>query len=44
MVELANRVGEQALEFRNPNKLGKDKATWRACYDSVELAVLRKNV
>ena len=42
-VELANRVGEQALEFRNPNKLGKDKATWRACYDSVELAMLRRN-
>lgn len=42
--ELASRVGEQALEFRNPNKLGKDKATWRACYDSVELALLRRNV
>lgn len=42
-VELASRVGEQALEFRNPNKLGKDKATWRACYDSIELAVLRRN-
>lgn len=42
--ELASRVGEQALEFRNPNKLGKDKATWRTCYDSVELALLRRNV
>ncbi len=42
--DLASRVGEQALEFRNPNKLGKDKATWRACYDSIELAVLRRNV
>lgn len=42
--ELASRVGEQALEFRNPNKLGKDKATWRACYDSVELALLRRNM
>lgn len=42
--ELANRIGEQALEFRNPNKLGKDKATWRACYDSVELALLRRNL
>lgn len=43
-VDLASRVGEQALEFRNPNKLGKDKATWRACYDSIELAMLRRNI
>lgn len=42
--DLASRVGEQALEFRNPNKLGKDKATWRACFDSVELAVLRQKL
>ncbi|PIR98138.1 MAG: hypothetical protein COT89_00260 [Candidatus Colwellbacteria bacterium CG10_big_fil_rev_8_21_14_0_10_42_22] len=42
--DLASRVGEQALEFRNPNKLGKDKATWRACYDSVELALLKRNI
>ncbi len=42
--DLASRVGEQALEFRNPNKLGKDKATWRACYDSIELAVLRRGL
>lgn len=42
--DLASRVGEQALQLRNPNKLGKDKATWRACYDSVELAVLRRNI
>lgn len=42
--ELASRVGEQALGFRNPNKLGKDRATWRACYDSVELTMLRRNV
>lgn len=41
---LASRVGEQAIEFRNPNKLGKDKATWRACFDSIELAVLRRNM
>lgn len=43
-IELASRVGDQALEFRNPNKLGKDKATWRACYDSVELTLLRRNI
>jgi len=41
--ELAGRVGDQALEFRNPNKLGKDKATWRACYDAIELTMLRLN-
>ncbi len=42
--DLANRVGEQALKFRNPNQLGKDKATWRTCYDLVDIAVLRRNV
>jgi hypothetical protein len=42
--DLASRVGEQAIEFRNPNKLGKDRATWRACFDSVELATLRRNL
>lgn len=42
--ELSKRVCEQALEFRNPNKLGKDKATWRACYDAIELEVLRRNL
>lgn len=42
--ELAIRVGEQAIEFRNPNKLGKDNATWRMCYDVVELETLRRHI
>lgn len=37
--ELVLRVGEQAKEFRNPNKLGKDNATWGRCYDYVALEV-----
>lgn len=43
-VELASRVVEQALEFRNPNKLGKDNATWRLCYDLVEIETLKRNL
>ncbi len=40
--ELANRVGEQALGLKNPNKLGKDNSTWRACYDFVQLELLKR--
>ncbi len=43
-LDLAERIGEQALEFRNPNKLGKDMATWRSCYDLVELETLKRNL
>jgi hypothetical protein len=39
--ELIQRIGDQALTLRNPNKLGKDKATWRACYDYVALEVFK---
>lgn len=42
--ELIQRLGDQALELRNPNKLGKDKATWRACYDYVALEVMKLNI
>jgi hypothetical protein len=35
--ELVARLGEQALEFRNPTKLGKDNATWGRCHDLVLL-------
>lgn len=42
--ELANTVGKQALEFKNPNKLGKDEATWKMCYQAVELATFRRNL
>jgi hypothetical protein len=40
--DLVSRVGEQALEFRNPNKLGKDNATWGRCFDFVELETLKR--
>ena len=42
--ELATIVGKQALEFKNPNKLGKDEATWKMCYQAVELATFRRNL
>ena len=41
---LAEIVGDQALEFRNPNKLGKDNATWKMCYQAVELETLRRHL
>lgn len=41
-VELVSRLIEQAREFRNPNKLGKDNATWGRCYDFVELETLKR--
>lgn len=43
-IELANRVCDQAKELRNPNKLGKDKATWGRCYDLVKLEVLERKL
>lgn len=42
--ELAQQVGKQAIEFRNPNKLGKDVATWNLCYYTVERALLIRNI
>jgi len=42
--ELIQRLGDQALEIRNPNKLGKDKATWRSCYDYVAITAMRLNI
>jgi hypothetical protein len=42
--ELASTVGKQAMEFKNPNKLGKDEATWKMCYQAVELATFRRNL
>lgn len=41
---LAEAIGEQAIEFRNPNKLGKDNATWRLCYALVALEVAKKGL
>ncbi len=42
--ELADTVVKQALEFKNPNKLGKDEATWKLCYGAVEVATLRRGL
>ncbi len=42
--DLAIRLGEQAKELRNPNKLGKDVATWGRCYDLVAIEALRRNL
>lgn len=42
--QLSVRVCDQAKELRNPNKLGKDKATWGRCYDLVKLEVLKKKL
>lgn len=42
--ELATTVGKQALAFQNPNKLGKDDATWKMCYQTIELATYRRNL
>ncbi len=44
MEDLAKIVGKQASGFNNPNKLGKDEATWTMCYQTVELATLRRNL
>jgi len=41
---LAVRIGEQAKELRNPNKLGKDKAAWGRCYDLIKLEVLKRKL
>jgi len=42
--DLAKIVGKQAIGFNNPNKLGKDEATWTMCYQTIELAMLRRNL
>lgn len=39
--ELVGRLVEQALVFRNPNKLGKEKTVWQSCYDYVVLTSLK---
>lgn len=42
--ELAGLVGDQAKELRNPNRLGKDNAIWKMCYQSVKVAVLERSL
>lgn len=39
--ELVGRLIEQALVFRNPNKLGKEKTVWQSCYDCVLMKTLK---
>lgn len=43
-VELAERIVDEAIQFRNPTKMGKNKGTWGRCYDLVRLSVLERNV
>ena len=42
--ELVGRLVEQALVFRNPNKLGKEKTVWQSCYDCVVLTSLKSSL
>lgn len=42
--ELIGRIIEQALVFRNPNKLGKEKTVWGYCYDYVKMMVLESGM
>lgn len=42
--ELAKTVGEQAKTVGNPNKLGKDQATWQLCNNIVRIAVLERGL
>lgn len=39
--KLVKRLGNQARQFGNANKLGKDASTWAVCYDALEKALLR---
>jgi hypothetical protein len=39
--ELVQRLGEQALVFRNPNKLGKEKTVWQSCYDYIAMEIMK---
>lgn len=42
--ELVGRLVEQALVFRNPNKLGKEKTVWQSCYDYVIMSTLKSGL
>jgi len=42
--ELIQMLGDQALSIRNPNKLGKDKGTWKNCYLYAALEVSKLNI
>ena len=41
---IVQRLVEQALVFRNPNKLGKEKTVWQSCYDCVAMSVLKSKL
>lgn len=43
-VEIIQRLGDQALVFRNPTKLGKEKTVWQTCYDYVAMEVLKSQL
>lgn len=40
-VELVRQLCDQALVFRNPTKLGKEKTVWQLCYYCVAMALLK---
>ena len=42
--EIVRRLGDQALVFRNPTKLGKEKTVWQPCYDYVAMEVLKSQL
>lgn len=43
-VDIVRRLLEQALVFRNPNKLGKEKTVWQSCYDCILMKVLKSGL
>ena len=43
-LDLAERVGRQIKSIQNPNKLGKDTATWQTCHDVVAMEVLTRRL
>lgn len=40
-LKLADTIGNFALDAQNPSKTGKSPLVWQACYQSVEVAVLK---
>lgn len=42
--EIIRRLVDQALVFRNPTKLGKEKTVWQTCYDYVAMEVLKSQL
>lgn len=42
--EIVRRLVDQALVFRNPTKLGKEKTVWQTCYDYIAMEVLKSQL